>query len=407
MIVARVSLLTRMPAPALLALACATFVYVTSETLPIGLLPQISAGLSVSAGRVGLLMTGYAIVAGATAIPLTAWTTQARRDRLVVLVLVLFVVSQLGSALAPSYGWLVAARVVCALGHGVFWAVVAPVAARTVASGNAGRATAIVFVGNSLALVAGVPLATLLGQAAGWRVAFAVIGLAGALTLAALRWVLPPLSGAQTSGFSTALFRRLATGRLLAVYAVTALLVVGHFAAYTFVAPLSAAHGGITGSGYGALLVGYGGAGLAATVLFGRLVDRRPRLSFAVPAATVAVAVAVLGRSPSAAVTAVAVLGWGAAFVCLPVVLQSAVLRVAGDPEVASAVYVVAFQIGIGGGAALGGLLVDAGHLDLTTVVASLGALAAFGTGLACRGLFPRSAALAPSERHPEVAQHE
>lgn len=395
------------PGASLAMLACAAFVYVTSETLPIGLLPQISSGLSVSDGQVGLLLTGYAIVAGATAIPFTAWTTHARRDRLVYAVMGLFVLSQVGSALAPAYGWLIAARVVCALGHGVFWAVIAPIAARLVPSGNTGRATATVFVGNSLAIVAGVPLGTLLGQAVGWRVAFGVLSVLGAAVLVGLRRVLPELPGAESAGFSTALFRRLATPRLLALYAVTGLLVIGHFAAYTYLAPLAEAHGGITGAGYGALLLGYGAAGLAATVGLGRLVDRRPRLSFAVPMATLAVATAVLGHSGTVALTIVVVLAWGGAFVCLPVMLQSAVLRVAADPDVASAVYVVAFQIGIGGGAALGGALVDAGSTDLTTVVASLATLVALVIGLARRGLFPRSAVLVAAEPHHEVAQHD
>jgi predicted MFS family arabinose efflux permease len=405
--VARARKISQAPAASLVMLGCAAFVYVTSETLPIGLLPQISDGLSVSDGQVGLLLTGYAAVAAVTAIPFTAWTTHARRDRLVYAVMALFVLSQLGSALAPTYAWLVAARVVCALGHGVFWAVIAPIAARLVPAGQAGRATATVFVGNSLAIVAGVPLGTLLGQAAGWRVAYAVVGVIGAVVLVVLRQVLPPLPGAESAGFSAALFRRLATPRLLSLYAVTVLMVIGHFAAYTYLAPLAVAHGGISGSGYGVLLLGYGGAGLAATIGLGRIVDRRPRLSFALPMATLAIATAVLGHSGATWLTIVAVLAWGGAFVCLPVMLQAAVLRVAADPDVASAVYVVAFQIGIGGGAALGAGLVDAGHLDVTTVVASLGTFVALVVGVACRGLFPRSALAVPSEPHVEVAQHE
>src|SRR6478672_4720419 len=160
---------TRYRTGALLALACASFAYVTSETLPIGLLPQIADGLAVTEGRAGLLLTVYAFIAGATAIPFTAWTTHLPRQRLVLAVLAVFAVSQFAAALAPNYWWLVAARMVCALGHGLFWSIVAPVAARLAPAGHQGRATAIVFVGTSLALVGGLPLTTLLGELTSWR----------------------------------------------------------------------------------------------------------------------------------------------------------------------------------------------------------------------------------------------
>jgi predicted MFS family arabinose efflux permease len=213
--------------------------------------------------------------------------------------------------------------------------------------------------------------------------------------------VLPELDGTEANGFSMALARRLATRRLIAVYVVTGALVIGHFAAYTYLAPLARAHGDITGSAYGVLLLGYGAAGLVATVALGRIVDNRPRLSFAIPVATVAVAAFAIGANGNvAAVTVVAVVAWGGALVSVPAMLQAAVLRVAADADVASSVYVVAFQIGIGGGAGLGGILVDSGRLDTTTLVACAGAVLALVVGLASRGVFP-------AEGHPEVAERE
>ncbi len=382
---------TRAHVGALAALSAAAFVYVTSETLPVGLLPQISSDLAVSEGRTGLLLTFYAIVAGATAIPFTAWTTHLPRHRLLVLVLAVFVLSQAAAALAPGFWWLVGARLVCALAHGLFWSILAPVAARLVPAGQEGRATAIVFVGNSLALVAGLPLGTLLGQLAGWRTAFVVVGAAGAVTLIAIWRLLPLLPGSDDAGFSRLLVGRLAERRLVTLYVVTLLVVVGQFAAYSYIAPIARAHGGFVGTGYGVLLLGYGAAGLVGILLVTRVVDVRPRLAFVVPTATIAVALSVLGvigRNP--VVTAFAVVAWGGAFTTLPVTLQGGVLRVApAVSDVASAVYVVAFQIGIGGGAFVGGLLVDAGDLDATTWLAAGSALLALLVGLAGRGLFP------------------
>lgn len=376
---------------ALAALSAAAFVFVTSETLPVGLLPQLSSDLAVSEGRTGLLLTFYAIVAGATAIPFTAWTTHLPRHRLLLVVLAVFVLSQAGAAVATNYWWLVVARLVCALAHGLFWSILAPVAARLVPAGQEGRATAIVFVGNSLALVAGLPLGTLLGQIAGWRAAFAIVGAGGAITLLALWRLLPELPGARDAGFSRVLLRRLAERRLVALYLVTLVVVVGQFAAYSYIAPLARVHGGFVGTGYGLLLLGYGTAGLIGIVISTRVVDVRPRLAFVVPTATIVVALTVLaliGRNP--VLTVVAVVAWGGAFTTLPVVLQGSVLRVApAVSDVASAVYVVAFQIGIGGGAFVGGMLVDAGDLDATVGLAAAAAFVALAVGVATSGLFP------------------
>ena len=178
----------------LFGLAAAAFVYVTAETLPIGLMPQLTAGLHVPDSAVGMLVMVYAAVAGLTAIPMTAWTNNRPRRQVVVEGVALLAVSQFVIVLAPNYAVVVGARVVCAFAHGVFWSVLASVAARLVAPGKAGRATAIVFTGNSLALVLGTPVATFLGQVIGWRAGTAVIGAVAAVMVVALLATLPPLA---------------------------------------------------------------------------------------------------------------------------------------------------------------------------------------------------------------------
>ena len=185
---------------ALVTLAGAAFVYVTAETLPIGLVPQLSAGLHVRPGTVGLLVTVYAAMAGLSAIPLTAALEHRSRRQVVVGCVVLLALSQFLIAVAPDYAVVMAARVACALAHGVFWSMLPSVAARLVAPGRAGRATAMVFSGNSLALVFGVPVGTALGHVAGWRAAMATLGVAAVLVAVALRRVLPALAPGSGSG---------------------------------------------------------------------------------------------------------------------------------------------------------------------------------------------------------------
>lgn len=144
-------------------LAAATFLGVSTELLPIGLLPQISADLSTSEAVAGAAVSGYAIVVALTATPLTAATARWPRRRLLVVVLAVYAVSHVVSALAPSFAVLMAARALGGLCHGVFWSMIAGYAARLVPAEHVGRATSAVFTGNALAVAVGLPLGTAVG----------------------------------------------------------------------------------------------------------------------------------------------------------------------------------------------------------------------------------------------------
>ncbi|WP_205752849.1 MFS transporter [Cryptosporangium phraense] len=388
---------------ALAALGASTFVYVTAETIPIGLLPEIADGLSVDEAAVGLLVTSYAAVAGLTSIPLTALTMRFPRRGLIALTVAAFAVSQLAAAVAPTFGVLIVSRLLCALAHGVFWATIAPVAARLVPPSQGGRAIALVFLGNSLAIVLGVPVGTALGQWLGWRVVLAVLAVLGAVCVAAIFALLPKLDaerggsagavgagragagdvGDADMGFAggargLAGTMREAVGVLrnrgvAAVCLTTAVLMIGLFAAYTYLAPLVRRDAGLEGAGLSALLLGFGVAGLIGNWFIGRWVDRRPggllSLLIAVMVVALALLVPVLGTVP----TVVAVLAWGGAMTATPVILQAAILRVAPRAaDAASAVYVVAFQIGIGGGSLLGERFVRAGWLGALPLLAAV-----------------------------------
>jgi predicted MFS family arabinose efflux permease len=387
---------------ALAVLATSAFVYVSAEALPVGLLPEIAGGLSVTEAQVGLLLTSYAAVAALATIPLTAVTMRVGRHRLMAATVAVFTISQLVAAVAPTFAVLTVSRLLCALAHGVFWSAIAPIAARLAPPGQAGRATALVFLGNSLALVLGVPLGTLIGQTFGWRVAIASFGVAGALSLVALLVVLPPVEALpQDLALRTGQRLRAAVAivrnpAIAPVCVVTTLLVVGQFAAYTYVAPL-VRRSGLEGAGLSALLLGYGAAGVVGTVLAGRAVDRRPGPVLVAAIGVITLALAVLAFTPAPFLVVAAVLLWGAGFTTVPVPLQAAVLRVVPQAaDAGSAVYVVAFQIGIGGGALLGERLYAAGHLDLLPVLGAGLALLSAVVVLAARGTYPSRVRPAP-----------
>lgn len=397
--------------PALAALGASAFFYVTAETLPVGLLPEISQGLKVAESDVGLLLTSYAVVAAVSTIPLTALTMRVGRHRLIAITLAVFVVSQAAATFAPTFGILAGSRLICALAHGVFWSVIGPVTARLAPPGQAGRATALVFVGNSLAIVLGVPLGTALGQWLGWRAAIGAVTLGGAVCVIVLMRVLPPLPPRPHDlEMRPAVRLRAAVGivrdpAVALLCLITAVLVIGHFAAYTYVAPLVRRDAGLEGAGLSLLLLGYGVVGLLTNFAVGRHVDRRPGTVLVALLSVLAVSAGLLAPVLGVVPTVVVTLLWGGAFTAIPVILAAAPLRIAPRArDAASAVYVVAFQIGIGGGALVGERLVSSGHLGaLPLVTAGLAVATVVLVLTAGRRVFP--ARLSEEDHHRTEAQ--
>ncbi len=381
----------------LVVLAAAAFVYVTAETLPIGLLPEISTDLGVSESSVGLLLTFYAYGVVVTTLPLIAFVRRWPRRHVVVVTVAALAISQLISAVAVGYPMLVVARMICAATHGVFWAVVAPVAASLATPGNRGKAIATVYAGTSLALVAGNPLSAALGQWLGWRTAAASIGVVSALIALTLYFVLPVMKVPETARVSVA--RPSGIDRSLVMICIATLLaVLGHFIAYTYFSLLVDRGVGSIGTTLTLMLLVYGLCGVAGIWVVGRTFDRWPRRSTIGALSAVTLALLLLWTTVqsapapgSTAIVAVMAIGlWGLAFTTVPVCLQSSVLNTPrADPDRASAVYVVAFQVAIASGALVGGVLVDRSSIAVVTFTSALLVAAALLTVVLSRTSFP------------------
>lgn len=383
----------------LFVLAAACFTFVTTETQPVALLVPMARGLHVSESTIGLLMTAYAGLAALSAIPLTVLASRVRRRRLVIVTMATLVVSQLVLGLAPDYATALGARLLGALAHGVYWAVLAQIVASLVPRERVGRATAAVVAGNSVALVAGTPLVSALGALVGWRAAVAMMGAATFAVVLAMARVLPdvPAASGLAEGRRAMLSRASRHRGVLIVCGVTVLLAFGQFAAFTYLAPLVRAHTGLTETGLSAVLLAYGAAGVLGVARVGRIADHHPRRALLMCCAAIVLGLVLIVAFPHGTpVMVLATLAWGAGFTALPICLQSAVLRVAPDiPDTASALYVVAFQIGIGAGALAGAGLLGAHELstipDVTLAVFLAGSLLAtaarrtFGTEAAPR----------------------
>ncbi|GHG20580.1 MFS transporter [Streptomyces zaomyceticus] len=387
---------------AVAAVALGVFTVMTAELLPVGLLTPAAADLSVSEGAAALMVTVPGLVAALAAPLVTARAAGADRRALLVALLLLAAVAHLVSALAGHLGTVLAARVLLGIAIGGFWALAGGLAPRLVPAGAVGRATAVIFGGVSAASVIGVPAGTLLTERMGWRWAFAATGVLALLAAAALRALLPRLPGTGTGGGSGAgaeagsgagsgadggAGTRSRTGpaallamprrnrRVRAGLLLTLALVTGHFLAYSFVRPLLTDHSGISGSLLGALLLGYGVAGVAGNFLAGPRAARSPGRTLAVLAVALgAVLLAGFLLGDSAATGAVLLLLWGLAYGGVPVALQSWFMAAAPDDvETATGLNVSVFCLAIALGALLGGLLADA--YSLTAVLLAGAAL--------------------------------
>ncbi|MFF8834123.1 MFS transporter [Streptomyces sp. NPDC015130] len=368
---------------AVAAVTLGIFTVMTAELLPVGLLTPAAADLSVSEGTAALMVTVPGLVAAVAAPLVTVRAAGADRRTLLVALMLLAATANLASALAGHLAVVLAARVLLGLAIGGFWALAGGLAPRLVAPDAVGRATAVVFGGVSAASVLGVPAATVVTESIGWRWAFAATGLLSLLAAAALLALLPrlPGRGAETPGPRGTGLRALAAlprrnRRVRAGLLLTLALVTGHFVAYSFVRPLLTDHARVPETLLGALLLGYGVAGVAGNFLAGSRAARAPRRTLAVIAAALgAVLLATLaagGTTPAAG--AGLLLLWGLAYGGVSVALQSWFMAAAPeDVEAATGLNVSVFCLAIALGALLGGLLTDA--YDLTAVLLAGAAL--------------------------------
>jgi predicted MFS family arabinose efflux permease len=187
---------TKFPLAGLLALAVATFLSISGEMLPTGLLPEMSGELGVSESSIGLLVSVFAFTVVLTSTTLTHLTRRLPRHLLIVGLIVVLAISAALTAIAPTYELVVASRILGGLAHGTFWAIGGAYAAHLVPREQVGRALAVAMSGGTLAFVLGVPLGTALGQALGWRPAFGILAAAMALGAVLVWRLLPPVPAA-------------------------------------------------------------------------------------------------------------------------------------------------------------------------------------------------------------------
>ena len=384
-----------------ISLSFAAFIFVTSEFIPVGLLPDIASGLNQSEAQTGLMVTAYAWVVALMSLPLTVLSARWERRRLMIILLCVFILGHVLCGVATSFGFLLAARICIALAHSVFWAITTPLAARMAPEGKRGRALGIIVAGTSLATILGVPLGTMLGHSLGWRMSFLAIGAVAIAVLAVIARLLPllPSSNAGSLKSLPLLAKRPA---LLVIYLLTALTVTAHFSAFTYINPFLQQVGGFSPVTVVILLLCLGSSGIPGSWLGGKYADAAPGRAMFGALAVITLCLCILAPvclhfSSAIGVGAICVL-WGTGMTVAGLIYQTRVLTLASDAaDVAISIYSGIFNIGIGGGALLGSRVItgfsisDVGYAG--AVFAFAGLLVCLASGLRFRAAGKKAAA--------------
>jgi predicted MFS family arabinose efflux permease len=346
----------RLPWGKLLALAMAGCLTILTEALPAGLMPQMSVSLNVSEAAIGQLVTVYALGSLLAALPLTLLTQSWRRRPLLLTAIGGFALVNAATALSSNYTITLVARLCAGVFAGLVWALLAGYAARLVEPALKGKAIAVAMVGTPVALTLGIPAATLLGGIAGWQISFACMSLLAVLLLLAVRLTVPDFAG-QPRAASFTLGQVWRLPGVKAVLLATLAFVLAHNLLYTYIAPLLVG-AGLSGR-IGLVLLVFGAAALAGITLIGWLIDRWLRtLSLATTLLFGAACLAWAAWPGSPLVIYAVCAAWGLAFGGAATLLQTACTQCgARAADVAQAMLVTTWNLGIAGGGLAGGVL--------------------------------------------------
>jgi DHA1 family inner membrane transport protein len=350
-----------MPA-GLIALALGGFGIGLTEFVITGLLPEVAADYGVTETTAGWLVTGYALAVIVGALGLTAATTRLPRKPVLLGLLVLFIVGNTLSAIAPTYGVMMTGRVVAALCHGAFFGIGSVVAANMVERSKRASAVALMFTGLTASNVLGVPFGTFLGQAAGWRATFWAIAVIGVVALIGVLVLVPAVRSTEVPSLARELsaFR---SGQVWLSLGMTVLGYGGMFGAFTYIAYTLTSVSGFPSSAVPWLLIVFGVGLFVGNFAGGKLAARsidRTLLVVLVVLTVVLAVFALVATSPVLTVIALVLMG-AFGFATVPA-LQTRVMQYADHaPTLASGANIAAFNLGNALGAWIGGLTIAAG----------------------------------------------
>ena len=360
------SRLTRKEMLPLVGMTISAFIFNTSEFMPIGLLTDIAGSFSISESKAGMLITVYSWIVMLLSLPLILLVSKIDFRKLFMGTIALFGICQIMSVLAPSYGVLMASRIGVACPHAIFWSIASPVAIRLVNDEHRSFALSMVVTGTSIATIAGLPLGRLVGQYMGWRVTFLIVGIIAFAVLVYMAFVFPKIASGEQFHVKD-LPALLKNPVLICLYVQTILFVLGYYTVYSYIEPFMQQVAKLHNNVITIVLLIFGAMGLLGSYLFSKLYDRHRFAFIGTVMATLLVwLLFLLPASKSLATMVILCAFWGITAMAFNVTTQSEVIRSVDEKgaAVATAIYSGLFNLGIGGGSWIGGIVCEKGAIS-------------------------------------------
>ena len=349
----------------LIGLTFAVFVFNTSEFMPIGLLTDIATDLNISEACAGLLISVYAWVVAIMSLPLMIMVSKMELKRLLLSIIALFVVSHVASAFAEGYYTLMLSRIGVACSHAIFWSIAPPLAVRTVPDGKRALGLSTIATGSSVAMVVGLPLGRVVGLYVGWRMTFLSIAIISALIFIFIAVVFPKLQSRGKFAFKQ-LPALLHNRVLVGVFIMSVFFATAHYTGYSYIEPFLGKVASMSPDLVTLVLIVFGASGMLGSISFSKYyMTNRRRFMFVM---TIGPALCLLLLQVAAAsllsVVVVCIM-WGAMATAFNIAFQDNTIRFAPEnaTSIGMSIFSGIFNLGIGSGAYVGGLVVS--HLSI------------------------------------------
>ena len=341
-----------------ISLTLSTFIFNTSEFIPIGLLTSIADDFAITESKAGLLITIYAWVVALASLPLMMAFAKTENKKLMLSLVALFTASHILSGFSNSYVMLMISRIGVACSHAVFWSIVTPLAVHVAPEGHRSTALSMIITGSSIAMIIGLPLGRAVGLMVGWRVTFLLIAILSAIVLCLLAAFLPKVPSDNNISLKT-LPTLVSTPALLCIFVMTALTITGHFTAYSYIEPFLGQAAGFTNGEITMVLSAFGVIGIIVSVLFSKYYDRHQFAFLRVAVLGICICTLLLGiSSGNSFIMVCTCLLWGLSINCFNISLQSCIIDYSPfGTAIAMSIYSGIYNVGIGAGALVGGIV--------------------------------------------------
>ena len=343
-----------------LAFSLSAFIFNTTEFVPVALLSDIAASFEMETATTGLMITVYAWVVFLFSLPLMLLTAKMERKSLLIKLFILFIASHILSVFAWNFWVLLISRIGIAFAHAVFWSITASLVIRVAPKDKKQQALGLLALGSSLAMILGLPLGRMIGQMLDWRSTFAVIGVIAFIVMLVMWKLLPHLPSQNAGSLSSLpiLFKR---PMLVGIYVLVAVIIAGHFTGYSYIEPFVMNISRISPEMATVVLLVFGLAGVLASMLFGRLYAKSPRVFISSAILLISfMQLLLLPLGHYEWVLFPLVFVWGVGITAVSIALQMKVLQLAPDAtDVATAIYSGIYNIGIGSGALIGSVVMN------------------------------------------------